>query len=55
MTNIYGEFSFRQPEGAATYRLTAKYKNHTASKDIEVDNAAIYRLAISLDVSRQEN
>ena len=53
-TNISGEFAFRQPEGAAKFRITAKYKDTTASKEIEVDSAAIYRLAISLDVSRQE-
>lgn len=54
MTNIYGEFGFRQPEGAAKYRVTAKYKNSTASKEIDVDSAAVYRLAISLDISRGE-
>ena len=54
MTNIYGEFTFRQPEGAAKYRMTAKYKDSTASKEIEVTSAAIYRIAISLDINRQE-
>lgn len=53
-TNISGEFTFRQPEGAAKFRITAKYKDTTASKEIEVDSAAIYRLAISLDISRQQ-
>lgn len=53
-TNIYGEFNFKQPEGAAKYRMTVKYKDSTASKEIEVDSAAIYRLAISLDISRGE-
>ncbi len=53
-TNIYGEFNFRQPEGAAKFRFTAKYKDKTASKDIEVEAAAVYRLAISLDLTRQE-
>ncbi len=55
MTDISGEFSFRQPEGNAKFRLTAKYKDNRASKEIEVDSAAIYRLAISFDVSRQDN
>jgi len=54
MTNIQGEFTFRQPEGSAKYRMTVKYKDSTATKEIEVDSAAIYRLAISLDISRGE-
>ena len=53
-TNIFGEFSFRRPEGKATYRMTASYRDSKASKDIEVDSAAIYRLAISLDIARQQ-
>jgi hypothetical protein len=52
MTSVSGEFTFRQPEGAAKFRLTATYKGVTGSKEIDVDDAAIYRLAISLDVSR---
>lgn len=51
-TNIYGEFNFRQPEGSAKYRFTAKYKDKTASTDIEVEAAAVYRLAIRLDTVR---
>jgi Carboxypeptidase regulatory-like domain len=51
-TNIYGEFTFRQPEAAAKFRITANYKDHTATKEIEVDSAAVYRLAIKLDVER---
>jgi hypothetical protein len=52
MSTISGEFTFRQPEGAAKFRITATYKGRSASKEIEVDTAAIYRLALSLDVSR---
>lgn len=44
-----GEFTFRFAEGAAKYRVTASSKNSTASKEVEVDSAAIYRLAITLD------
>lgn len=51
-TNIYGEFNFRQPEGAAKYRFTVKYKDKTASKEIDVEAAAVYRLAIHLDATR---
>lgn len=53
-TNIFGEFVFRQPERAAKYRMTVKYKDTTAMKEIEVDSAAVYRIAISLDTSRQD-
>jgi len=53
-TNIYGEFTFRQPQGAAKYRMTVKYKDTAASKDLEVETAAVYRIAISLDIARQD-
>lgn len=43
-----GEFTFRFPEGAAKYRITAFAKDSSASKEIEVDGAAIYRLALTL-------
>lgn len=51
-TNIYGEFNFRQPEGTAKFRFTAKFKDKTASNEIEVSSAAVYRLAIHLDAER---
>lgn len=54
-TNVFGEFTFRQPEGTAKYRFTANYKDRTASMDIEVGSAAIYRLAIKLDIVRSNN
>lgn len=44
-----GEFTFRFPEGAAKYRVTASAKDSKASKEIEVSSAAIYRLAITLN------
>lgn len=52
-TNISGEFTIRRPEGKAKYRFTAKYNDTTASKDIEVETAAIYRTAVSLPINRQ--
>lgn len=52
MSTYSGEFTFRQPEGAAKFRVTASYKGVTGTKEVEVDTAAIYRLAITLDVSR---
>jgi len=51
-TNVSGEFTFRQPEGAAKFRLTAKLKDQTASKEVEVDSAAIYRLALNLTLEK---
>jgi hypothetical protein len=51
-TSESGEFTFRQPQGAAKLRVTATYKGVSASKDVEVGEPAIYRLAITLDMSR---
>jgi len=53
-TNISGEFTFRRPPGNAKLRITAKFNGVTGAKDIDVDEAAIYRLAITLDTSRTE-
>lgn len=46
-----GEFGFRFTEGTATYRITASAKGKSVSKDVTVDSAAIYRLALTLDLS----
>ena len=48
-TSVSGEFTFRPPS-AAKLRVTATYKGISASKEIEVQEPAIYRLAISLDL-----
>lgn len=53
-TNVSGEFTFRQPQGAAKFRITAKFKGAEGMKELEVDTAAIYRFAITLDISRTE-
>ena len=53
-TSVSGEFTLRQPEGATKYRITAKYKGAEATKEIETPNAAMYRLAFTLDISRTE-
>lgn len=52
-TSEAGEFTFRFPEGTAKFRVTATAKGVSASKEISVDNAAIYRLAITLDLSKE--
>ena len=49
ITNETGSFGFRLPPDPARYRITAKADGmETASKDIEVDGAAVYRLALQL-------
>ena len=53
-TNVSGEFTFRQPQGSAKFRITARHKGAEGTKEVEVDTAAIYRLAITLDISRTE-
>ena len=49
-----GEFTFRLPEGATKYRITATFKAKTASKEITVESAALYRTAITLNLQREE-
>jgi len=53
-TNVSGEFTIRQPAGPAKLRVTAKFKGVSGTKEIEVENAAVYRMAITLDISRTE-
>lgn len=53
-TNYSGEFTFKKSEGPAKLRFTAKYHDATASKEIDVDSAAIYRIAVSLDIDRDQ-
>ena len=44
-----GDFAFRLPAQTARYRVTAKMDGMAAaSKDVEVDGAAVYRVALSL-------
>ena len=47
-----GEFTFRFPEGVNKYRVTASASGAKESKEIEVDSAAIYRLAITLNLDK---
>ncbi|MFN2412958.1 MAG: carboxypeptidase-like regulatory domain-containing protein [Pyrinomonadaceae bacterium] len=54
MTNYSGEFTYRQTSGPAKFRVTAKYRGVTGMKEIEVSGAAVYRLAITLDISRAD-
>ncbi len=52
-TNISGEYTFHLKEGTAKLRITASANGVSASKDIDVSEAAIYRLAISLNTTRR--
>jgi len=45
-----GEFSFSQPEGPAKFRIRASFRGATGFKEIEVDSAMVYRLAVTLDL-----
>lgn len=50
-----GEFVFRFSKGVATFRVTASVNGKTASKDVTVEEAAIYRLALSLTIEKEED
>ena len=50
-----GEFTFRFTECTATFRVTASAKGKTVSKDITVDSAAIYRLALTLNLEEKRD
>jgi hypothetical protein len=53
-TNVSGEFTFRQPDSAAKFRVTASIKGVSDSKELTVDSAGIYRLAITLNLPKEE-
>lgn len=48
VSNSLGAFSFRLPPDAARYRVTAKANGMEASKEVEIDGAAIFRVALEL-------
>ena len=49
ITNEIGSFVFRLTPDVARYRITIKAKDsEDVSKDVEVDGAAVYRIALSL-------
>jgi hypothetical protein len=52
ITNEIGAFVFRLSPDPAKYRITAKPNGgDPVSKDIEIDGAAVYRLALSVKPS----
>lgn len=48
-TDDLGEFTFSQPEGPAKLRIRAALKDGKGVKEIEVDSAMVYRVAVALD------
>ena len=49
ITNETGQFVFRLTPDAAKYRISVRAEGaEPASKDVEVDGAAVYRIAVSL-------
>lgn len=52
-TNVAGEFSFRQSQGAKKFRVTASHRGSSATKELAVEEANVYSMAISLDITRQ--
>ena len=51
VTNEIGSFVFRLTPDVAKYRVTAKWKDsEPVSKDVEVDGAAVYRVALTVTV-----
>ena len=53
-TSQSGEFVFRFPQKTDKFRVTATAKGVSASKEIEVSEAAIYRLALTLEFPTKE-
>jgi hypothetical protein len=55
LTSESGEFVFRLTPDAARYRLTVKADGaEPATKDVEIDGAAIYRVALSLEPAQKK-
>jgi len=53
-TSRDGEILFRFPVGETRYRITASGKKAKGSKILEVGDAAIYRTAITLELSKDD-
>jgi hypothetical protein len=54
ISNVAGQFAFKLTPERARYRLTAKADGmEPASEEVNIDGAAIYRVAISLNPSKK--
>lgn len=55
LTSESGEFVFRLAPDAAKYRVTVKADGaEPATKDVEIDGAAVYRVAVSLQPAQKQ-
>jgi len=54
-TSRSGEFIFRFPEGSRKLRIIASAGDVSSSKEVEIDEVAVYRLAITLNLPTKEN
>lgn len=54
-TSRSGEFTFRFPDEPGKFRVTASAKGVESSKEVTVEGAAIYRLALNLTLEKDEN
>ena len=55
VSNEIGAFVFRLSPDAAKYRVTAKPNaGEPVSKDVEIDGAAVYRIALSIKLSTKQ-
>ncbi|MFL6253910.1 MAG: carboxypeptidase-like regulatory domain-containing protein, partial [Pyrinomonadaceae bacterium] len=54
VSNATGSFAFRLPPDHARYRLTAKADGaEPATEELNIDGAAIYRIALSLHSAKK--
>jgi hypothetical protein len=54
VTTETGQFVFRLPPDKAKYRVTVKADGaQDATKDVEVDDAVVYRVALTLELARR--
>lgn len=53
-SNGAGEFAFRFSEAGAKYRVTASAKGVSQSSDVDALNAAVYRVALTLKIHKDE-
>lgn len=52
VTNGLGQFGFRMTAEAARYRVTAAANGASAAKDVEINSAAIFRVALTLEPAK---
>jgi hypothetical protein len=54
LTTETGQFAFRLPPDPAKYRITVKASGaETATKDVDVDDAVVYRIALTLQPAQK--